>query len=165
MDSISLQQKFEETEGTEDNDEEESQSKCNFIHHCQHPTVINAKHTGNHIPSSFNEAYKIPSWAKAIDREYNALVEIITWYYVTITPEMKPLPDTWDFKIKETVGSVVSELHRARCCIGCNHQVAYRDFHRNEVYAPVARHGKIRIFLVKSTVRSFIVEVADVCNA
>lgn len=65
----------------------------------------------------------------------------------------EPLPYKWDFRIKDTVVSVVSNLHKALCCIGGNHDIPYRDYDPNKVHAPVARHEKIRIFVLKATAK------------
>ena len=71
-------------EATEDSDVgfEETKSKCYFTHYSQTAFAMKANKKDRRIPTSFTEACKIPEWANAIDREYEALVNRETWTYV-----------------------------------------------------------------------------------
>ena len=119
---------------------------------------MKAKSRDNRIPKSFAEACKISNWAEAIDREYNALVERGIWEYVKLTPDMQPIPYIWDFRIKDTAGSIATVIYKARCCLRGDFQIAYLDFDPTNLYAPVVRHETIRIFLIKASAEGLIVE-------
>lgn len=56
---------------------------------------MKAKQTDTRISSYLKKACNIPSWAGAMDREYNSMVEIKTWSYVKITPDMKQFVYFW----------------------------------------------------------------------
>ena len=165
MENVSRHREIAEVEEEEEPDAEEVQSKAYFAHYSQIPLSLKAAKKDKRIPKSFNDACTIPNWAQAIDREYNALVARDTWEYVERTPNMKPLPFIWDFRIKDTAGSLANVLCKARCCLRGDQQIAYRDFDPDNLYAPVVRHETIRVFIVKSSAQGLIVEGADVDNA
>lgn len=165
VDEISKQRLEEESQGVAETEAEDTLSSCYFIHYCQTPTSLKAKTRDIRIPKSFDSARIIPFWAEAIDREYNALLERQTWTYIRRTSDMKPIPFIWDLRIKDTVGSDVSVLYKARCCIRGDKQVAYRDFDPENLYAPVVRHETIRMFIAKAAAQNLILEAADVSNA
>ena len=165
MENVSRHRQIAEAEEEEESDVEETQSAAYFAHYSQIPLALKAKTKDKRIPTSFSKACTNPNWAKAIDREYNALVKRNTWEYVKREPDMKPLPFIWNFRVKDTAGSLAEVLFKARCCLRGDQQIAYRDFDPENLYAPVVRHETIRVFLVKSSAQGLIIEGADVDNA
>ena len=170
MENLSHQRQLAEMEETDETTEtiediEETRTKCYFTHYSNTPSAMKATKRDRRIPTSFKKACEIPKWAESIDREYNALVDRQTWKYVKWTADMKPIPFIWDFRIKDTVGSMAELLFKARCCLRGDKQVAYRDFDPEILYAPVVRHETIRVFIVKSSAQGLIVRGADVDNA
>lgn len=149
-----------------DNDEsaEDTLSQCFFTHYCHRSVAFKTKIKDYRLPRSFREACEIPSWAEAIDREYNALVDRGTWTYIDQTPDMDPLPFTWNFRVKDvSVGNGL--LCKARCCLCGNLQQAFRDFDPENLYAPVVRHETIGMFLAKVVAQQLQVEGADGDNS
>lgn len=127
--------------------------RCFFTHYVQQSMALKTK--DDRIPQSFSEACKIPAWANAIDREYDALVERGTWKYLDRTPDMDPLPFTCNFRVKDT-SSGDRMLYKARCCLCGNLQKTYRDFNLDALYAPVVRHESIRVFLAKVAAQNLL---------
>jgi len=163
---ISTQREIEEASQEHDvaEDVEEDLTNCNFTVHAQDLFAFKAKKDPL-IPSSFEEARKIPSWAEAIDREYYALQEQRTWEYILPTPGMKPVPFIWDFRRKESPGDLLDVIYKARCCLRGDKQRPYVDYDPLNKYAPVARHESIRLLLAVSANFNLIIEGADVVNA
>lgn len=56
-------------------------------------------------------------------------------------------------------------LFKARFCLRGDKQVAYRDFGTETLYAPVARHETIPMFLAKVAAQDLILEVLSVAAA
>lgn len=165
---ISQQQQLEEENEIDDDDNQTAQdslSACYFAHYSNIPIAMKTKIRDPRIPSTFAEARKIPQWATAIDKEFNALNDRETWRYIPRTDDMKPLPFIWDFRIKDTHGSLASYLCKARCCLRGDKQLQHRDYDPLSLYAPVARHETIRMFLTKAAALNLFVEGADVDNA
>ena len=75
---------------------------------------------------------------------------------------MKPLPLIWNFKVKDTAGSLAEVLFKARSYLRGDQQIAYSDFGPKNLYTLVVRHDTIRVFIVKSSAQGLIVEGADV---
>ena len=107
MESLSQQRQLVGLQEVQKEEAQSIQSSSYFTHYIQNPTAFKTKRTDNRIPQKFEEACKIPKWADAIDREYNAMVERKTWEYVKLTPYRRPLPYIWNFPIKDTVGDII----------------------------------------------------------
>lgn len=125
------------------------QSKFYFAYYSQVPSAFKSKMKDKRVPSSFNKAWKIPKWTDAIDPQYDALVKRNMWAYVKLTSGMRPIPYVLYFHVKDTVGPVVSEICKARCCLRENFLVAYKDFDLEMLYVSVVKLETIRIFLEK----------------
>ena len=118
------------------------------------------------VPKNFSEACEYPGWCKAIDREYNALVQRNTWRYVKRTSDMKPVPFTWVFKSKQIDSEGKKFLEKARCCLRGDRQKPDIDFNPEALYAPVATHESIRVQIACSAgERKTFIEGADIDNA
>lgn len=94
----------------------------------------------NRLPRNFNEACPEQNWAAAIDREFQALEDHKTWKWIQLNEIMKPLPLTWNFRIKETSRADAPLMYNARCCLRGDEQVVYRDYDPEALCAPVSRY-------------------------
>lgn len=56
-------------------------------------------------------------------------------------------------------------LHKARCGVGSDHQIAEVDYYPFRTYAPVICHEAVRILLSHAAANDLIVEGGDVSNA
>jgi len=117
------------------------------------------------VPRSFDNACQYPGWRKAIDREYNALINRGTWSYVKIEPGMNIVPYTWVFKVKPLDAEGRKFMEKARCCLRGDQQLAYVDYDPTNIYAPVASHDSIRMLLALAAAEDSYLEGADVSNA
>ena len=120
---------------------------------------------GPPLPRSFDEACRIPHWAEAIDREYNAHIRNNTWKYVKLTPDMKPVPFKWAFRAKAVNADRMMYLYKARCNLRGDLQEAGVDFDPDALYAPVAGHESILLLFNYSAAEGLDVEGCDVDNA
>ena len=127
--------------------------------------LFRSSNGNSHLPSSFNDAIQDPNWRAAIDREYKSLCTRGTWEYVKRTPDMKPVPFTWVFKLKPLDIDGKNFLHKARCVIRGDKQTAYVDFDPNNVYAPLVCHEAIRILFAYAAPYDLQMEGADISNA
>lgn len=117
------------------------------------------------LPSSFHDALHNYKWREAIDREYESLKARNTWEYITQTPDMKPIPYTWVFRLKLLDNDGKNFLRKARCVVRGDKQTVYAYFDPNNVYAPVACHEAIRILLAYAAAYDLQMEGADIINA
>lgn len=120
---------------------------------------------GPELPTSFDSACHSAKWAAAIDREYNDLLRRGTWTYIPSDKNHPPVPFKWIFRAKQ-IDDIGNEfLYKARCVLRGEIQEAWIDFDPDELYAPVAAHETIRLFLGVSASEDLITEGCDVDNA
>ena len=78
---------------------------------------------------------------------------------------VKPVPFTWQFKLKP-LDEIEKELsEKIRCCLSGDKQVEYVDFNPEILYTPVAFHIGIRMLLSVAAAENDNVEGGDVGNA
>lgn len=87
-------------------------------------------------------------WMKAIQAEYQSLMDNKTWELVDLPPGRKPIKTKWVFKIKENADGTI-ERYKARLVAKGFTQKHGIDY--SEVFAPVMRHDSFRIFLAICT--------------
>jgi len=167
LDGLARQHEAEASSAIDGDSEELLHQSLVCIHH-ETPHIaysIKKKRKDFSVPSSFAKACEDPNWCDAIDREYNALVKRNTWTYIRRTPEMKPVPFTWVFKLKQIDGDGKRFLHKARCCLRGDKQTPFVDFNPDNTYAPVAAHETIRLLISYAASHNLILEGADISNA
>jgi len=71
-----------------------------FSNNCHRRTLSRQLRIDMSLFRCFKEEVLFPVWGEAIDREYQALLKRSTWKYVQHTPDMKPVPQLWVFKLK-----------------------------------------------------------------
>lgn len=120
---------------------------------------------GHPLPASCDAAYADPKkWAAAVDREYDALVRSGAWKYVKRTNNMRPVPFKWTFRAK-TARRHRRQLHyKARCVLRGDLQEPYEDFDPENLYAPVAAHETLHIFIAVAASHKLIPEGSEVSN-
>lgn len=165
-DNLSRHRQLEEIEQSDEAaSAEDTLTQCYFLHFSQLPSVMKANTRDTRLPRNFKEACQNRNWCEAIDREFEALCAQETWTLVKRTPDMKPIPFLWDFRVNDTYGTDNAVIYKARCCLRGDKQVVYQDFDPHNLYAPVVRHETIRMFLAKVAAQDLILEGADVSNA
>ena len=117
------------------------------------------------IPQSFSDACQHEGWCKAIDCEYNALVNRGTCTYIKPPHGIKPVLYTWVFKLKPLDAVCQDFMEKARCCVHGDQNVAYIDYDPENIYAPVAGHDSIRMLIATAASNVNLIEVADISNA
>lgn len=148
MDNISQQRQVEELQEAAEEDAQNIQSDCYLPNYRQISTAMESKAKDTTIRTTFDQACKIPKWAEAIDREYKELVDRQTWKGVKPIDDMHPIPFVSDFRIKDTVGYIVSEICKSRCCLNGDQQMEHRAFAPYKMYALILKHSTIRLFIV-----------------
>ena len=117
------------------------------------------------LPKNFDDAIRFKDWRTAIDRELNGLLKQETWRYVERTDAMSPIPITWDFRLKPINREGTVFLHKARCVVRGDLQVAGIDFDPEKLYAPVASHAAIHALIAIAAERKLLIEGADISHA
>lgn len=101
----------------------------------------------NSDPQSLQEALnsdKADEWKKAMEAEYQSLIQNNTWTTVNLPEGKSVIPCRWVFKTKLDVNGSVTR-YKARLVIKGYKQVKGIDY--NEVYAPVVRYTSIRYLI------------------
>ncbi|HVT62460.1 MAG TPA: reverse transcriptase domain-containing protein, partial [Legionellaceae bacterium] len=99
------------------------------------------------VPKSTTEALKIPEWKKAIEMEYNAMIEQDVWTEVArkdLPPTANVLPVKWVLKVKYLADGALDK-YKARLCPKGFRQKYGIDFH--EVYAHTGSYKAWRLLL------------------
>ena len=120
---------------------------------------------GPPLPKSFQEACKIPHWADAIDREYEACVRRGTWKLISRTDGMNPVPFKWRFRAKRVEDPEMEYIFKERCNLRGDLQEDNIDFDPENLYAPVAAHEPVRLLYSAAGEEDLELEGCDVPNA
>lgn len=101
-------------------------------------------------------------WKKAMDEEYNSLMENETWKLVDLPAGKRALPCKWVFKTKtDQQGNIIR--HKARLVIKGYAQKSGIDY--QEVYSPVVRYTSIRYLFALAAQRGLQVHQMDAVSA
>ena len=118
-----------------------------------------------HEPSTFEEAMASPQrdeWIKAMDAEYQALLENGTWEIDDLPPDRKVVGCKWVFKIKLDANGQIAR-YKARLVAQGFSQKPGIDF--KETFAPVAKLVSIRVYLHMAACEDWELDQMDVKNA
>ncbi|CAK1594133.1 unnamed protein product [Parnassius mnemosyne] len=103
---------------------------------CFYNNVTNPQNVGEALSSPH-----VNEWKKAMDEEYNSLMETQTWQLDDLPAGKKALPNKWVFKTKtDQQGNIMR--YKARLVIKGYEQKRGIDY--QEVYSPVVRYTSIR---------------------
>ncbi|MCH82167.1 retrovirus-related Pol polyprotein from transposon TNT 1-94, partial [Trifolium medium] len=135
-----------------------------------HPMVTRGK-TGNLKPKTFTAsiepstvrgALADPQWLKAMQSEYQALIDNKTWSLVPLPPHRKAIGCKWIFKIKENPDGTVNK-YKARLVAKGFLQTPGFDF--TETFSPVIKPVTVRIILTLAVTYKWSVQQIDINNA
>ena len=107
--------------------------------------------SANGDPDSFKEARARSDWNRwkeAMDKEYNSLIENMTWEIVDRPKGKKVVGCRWVYKLKRNADGTI-ERWKARLVAKGFSQVKGESF--NEVYAPVAKFNTIKAMIGLAT--------------
>jgi hypothetical protein len=116
-------------------------------------------------PKTLKEAMSGPhakEWKKALDLEYNALLERQTWELTELPPGRRAVGVKWVFKVKTNAAGEL-EKFKARLVAKGYSQVKGIDF--NDTYAPVSRFTTFCTLMAIAAAESMHVKQLDVKNA
>jgi hypothetical protein len=118
-------------------------------------------------PSSYHdylkmsETEKIP-WKKAMDKEYNSIMENQTYRLVPLPNDRKAIASFWTFKDKKNAAGETEKL-KARIVASGNRQEKGIDF--GETYAPVLHFNSFRVIMAIATQLNLFMSQMDVQTA
>ena len=116
-------------------------------------------------PSRYSEAVNGPEashWKKAIESEYNSLIQCNTWKLVRLPTGRKAIGCKWVFKKKYNSKGLI-ERYKARLVALGYAQVEGIDY--DETFAPVARFTSIRLVLALAALLDLDIFQMDVDTA
>jgi hypothetical protein len=116
-------------------------------------------------PSTIEEALSGPhakEWQKAIQLEYDTLLERNTWELKELPWGRRAIGVKWLLKVKTTATGLVDKF-KARLVAKGYSQVKGVDF--NNTYAPVSRFTTLRVLMAKTAIENLHVTQLDVKNA
>jgi hypothetical protein len=123
-----------------------------------------AARTAKNIPKNFRQARKHPDyythWLPAMERQLQQLNDIKTWDLVDRPDHAKVLPGKWVYDEKLTTTNGIFE--RARWVVCGNFA---EDGGWGNAYAAVASSTTVRVCLVITTVRGFLLWAFDINTA
>ena len=109
-------------------------------------------------PARYSEAMESADWKRAMQAEFDSLIENGTWEYVYDVPVREATGCKWVFKTKTNADGSIR--HKARLVIKGYEQTAF-----GETYTPVARLSSFRTLLALSAVFGWEVHHMDVITA
>ena len=116
-------------------------------------------------PKSYNEAVNSPqaeNWRKAMQTEYNSLMDNNTWTLVNEPEDQQVLPGKWVYKVKYGADGQVDKL-KARYVAKGYAQVEGLDFF--DTYAPTCKPETFRILLATAAQKDLQLGQMDVKSA
>ena len=116
-------------------------------------------------PRTYRQALRSPQvelWKKAMDEEYNSLIQNGTWKLVPLPRGRKAIGSKWVYKLKRDEHGEISR-YKARLVAQGYTQIPGVDFH--ETSAPVAAFTTLRALLKIAVERSYLVHQMDVKTA
>ena len=117
------------------------------------------------IPKSLKQAVNGPNkedWLKALNTEYDALIQNDTWELVLPPKGRKVLGSHWLLDVKYHASGAVDRF-KARLVVQGNNQQPGIDF--GEIFAPVARYESLRLVLAIATIKDYYIHQMDVSTA
>jgi hypothetical protein len=113
-------------------------------------------------PGSYSDALRLPHWQKAMQEEYDALINNGTWQLVPPVSGRSPVDCKWVFKVKRHADGSV-ERYKARLVAKGFRQRYGLDY--AETFSPVIKPTTVRLLLSIAVSRGWSIRQADVKNA
>uniref|UniRef100_A0A2N9FDU4 Reverse transcriptase Ty1/copia-type domain-containing protein n=1 Tax=Fagus sylvatica TaxID=28930 RepID=A0A2N9FDU4_FAGSY len=113
-------------------------------------------------PTCFTSAVKSPTWRKAMNLEFDALLKNQTWQLVPPHPSQNLIGCKWVFRTKRNADGSV-ERHKARLVAKGFHQQAGVDY--DETYSPVVKPTTVRTVLSIAISSGWSIRQIDIQNA
>ncbi|GAU37351.1 hypothetical protein TSUD_395330 [Trifolium subterraneum] len=113
-------------------------------------------------PKTVRCALNDPKWNKAMQAEYQALMDNKTWTLVPLPLDRKAIGCKWIFRVKENPDGTVNK-YKARLVVKGFLQTAGFDF--IETFSPVIKPVTIRIILTLAVTFKWQIQQIDVNNA
>ena len=129
------------------------------------PYTFNTTKEDVQEPKSYNEAVNSPqaeNWRKAMQTEYNSLMDNNTWTLVNEPEDQQVLPGKWVYKVKYGADGQVDKL-KARYVAKGYAQVEGLDFF--DTYAPTCKPETFRILLATAAQKDLQLGQMDVKSA
>ena len=129
------------------------------------PYTFNTTKEDVQEPKSYNEAVNSPqaeNWRKAMQTEYNSLMDNNTWTLVKEPEDQQVLPGKWVYKVKYGADGQVDKL-KARYVAKGYAQVEGLDFF--DTYAPTCKPETFRILLATAAQKDLQLGQMDVKSA
>jgi Reverse transcriptase (RNA-dependent DNA polymerase) len=111
--------------------------------------------TASSEPHTLLDAMSSPQahhWARAMNKELDALEKFGTWEYMksdSVPKSRTIIPCTWRFKLKNNTDGTIT--YKARCCARGDMTKPGHDYDPDDLFTPVASHNAIRILLALGT--------------
>ena len=103
-----------------------------------------AMKVGNQLPANVQQALQDPNWKKAVDAEYNSLVDHGVWKVTTVPTGRAVVGSRWNFEIKRGANGEILK-YKARFVAKGFTQVYGRDY--QDTYSPTVKLSSIRCLL------------------
>jgi hypothetical protein len=112
-------------------------------------------------PASHSNALCLPHWQKAMQEEYDVLINNGTWQLVPPVSGRSPVDCKWIFKVKQHVDGFV-ERYKARLVAKGFRQRYGLDYAKT--FSPVIKPTTVRLLLSIAVSRGWSIRQADVKN-
>ncbi|KAM1469282.1 hypothetical protein ACFXTO_040485 [Malus domestica] len=116
----------------------------------------------DYTPSTYLQASKHPHWRRAMQEEFNALIQTGTWSLVPASPTQNLVGAKWVFRIKRKPDGTI-DRYKARLVAKGFHQQHGIDY--TETFSPVAKPVTIRLLLTLAAKFDWFLNQLDVSNA
>ncbi|XP_019239557.1 PREDICTED: uncharacterized protein LOC109219552 [Nicotiana attenuata] len=128
------------------------------------PTISKVSPDELHMqePLYYQQAASHPAWQEAMLQEFKALDANHTWDIFPLSPNKKPIPCKWVYKIKQKPDGSI-ESYKARLVIRGDTQKEGIDY--NETFSPVVNFTTIKCLFCLAAKRNWTVYQLDVNNA
>ena len=103
---------------------------------------------GHPEPSSYQEAITSTEaflWQKAMEEEYNSLIENGTWVLTELPQDRSVIKSRWVYKLKPSYLNLIPARYKARFVAKGYSQKQEIDY--KETFAPVVKHDSLRVVL------------------
>ena len=113
-------------------------------------------------PRHYTAAMQVPHWRRAMEQEYQALLQNKTWTLVPSKPAVNIIDCKWVFKVKKHADGSI-ERYKARLVAKGFKQRYGLDY--EDTFSPVVKPTTIRILLSLAVTRGWSLRQLDVQNA